>query len=55
MQEEVNQLESQKTWDLVNFQPNLNILKGRWVYKIKIDKNNNLVKYKARQVVKGYS
>ena len=48
MQSEIDQLESQETWDLTEYKPNLNVLKGRWVYKIKTDKNNNLLKYKAR-------
>jgi hypothetical protein len=55
MQAEINQLESQNVWNLVDRKPSYNILKGRWVYKIKTDENNNLVKYKARWVIKGYN
>jgi hypothetical protein len=55
MQEEINQLTKQNTWDLVDLPNNRKALKGRWVYKIKTDQNNNIIKYKARWVVKGYN
>lgn len=54
---EVKELENQNTYTILeksSIQAN-NILKGRWVYKIKTDKDNNIIKYKARWVVKGYN
>ena len=52
---EINQLEKQKTWNIVDLPPNRKALKTRWVYKIKTDQNDQIIKYKARQVVKGFS
>ena len=54
MQREIDELEAQKTWELVDLPPNREPLKGRWVYKIKYDKNNNPT-YKSRWVVKGFN
>jgi hypothetical protein len=55
MKLELDQLSEQNTWELVHPLPNRKPLRGRWVYKIKTDKDNNIIKYKARWVVKGYS
>jgi hypothetical protein len=54
MQKEIDELLSQKTWDLVALPSDRTALKGRWVYKYKKDNNNN-IKYKARWVIKGYN
>lgn len=57
MEIEVKELENQNTYTILeNLPSNINnILKGRWVYKLKTDKDNNIIKYKARWVVKGYN
>ena len=55
MKREIDDLYAQNTWSLVYLPPNRKALKGRWVYKIKTDHNNNIITYKARWVVKGYS
>ncbi|KAI0992283.1 hypothetical protein K3495_g15903, partial [Podosphaera aphanis] len=55
MQAEVNELQNQKTWSLSDLPPNKVPLKGRWIYKIKTDLNGNIIKYKARWVVKGFN
>ena len=52
---EIKQLNKQNTWELVQLPSNRTSLKGRWVYKIKTDKDNKIIKYKARWVVKGYN
>ena len=54
MDEEVDALEKNKTWDLVSRPQNDRILKGKWVYKIKRDNDDRIVRFKARWVVKGY-
>ena len=54
MKLEINELELQNTWNLVKLPPNRTHLKERWVYKIKTDLNNNIIKYKSRWVVKGF-
>ena len=52
---EIKQLNKQNTQELVQLPSNRTSLKGRWVYKIKTDKDNKIIKYKARWVVKGYN
>ena len=48
MNNEIEELESQNTWLITNLPLNRNILRGKWVYKIKRDNNGNIIKYKAR-------
>ena len=55
MDEEVETLTITKTWRIVDIPPGANLLKSKWVYKRKTDKNNNLERYRARLVAKGYS
>ena len=42
-----------KTWDLVSLPQEA--IGNRWVYKIKGDANNQVERYRARLVVKGYA
>ncbi|GFU08935.1 retrovirus-related Pol polyprotein from transposon TNT 1-94 [Trichonephila clavipes] len=42
-----------KVWDLVDHPDNIKILENRWVYTIKYDENNKIVRYKARLVARG--
>jgi hypothetical protein len=55
MAEEVKELESQHTWDLVNLPPGRVALGGRWVYKLKKDSSGKIVRFKSRWVVQGYN
>jgi hypothetical protein len=48
MEIEIEELNKQNTWDLTTLPNNRTALKGRWIYKIKTDLNNNIIKYKAR-------
>jgi hypothetical protein len=48
MSAEVEELERQNTWDILKLPEGRKALGGRWVYKIKRDKYNNILKYKAR-------
>ena len=52
---EIDQFEKQKTWDIVDLPPNKKAVKTRWMYKIKTDQDNQIIKYKARRVVKGFT
>ncbi len=54
MEKEVKELEIQNTWILRELPNNKTFLTGKQVYKIKIDLNNNIIKYKARQVKKEF-
>ncbi len=57
MQEEVDQLEKNKTWELVpmsEVKAGHKPLSGKWVFKVKRDVNGNIARFKARWVVQGY-
>ena len=54
MQEEMNSLHKNKTYELVELLKGKKALRNKWVFKIKKD-SEKLVKYKARLVVKGFS
>lgn len=54
MQEEMDSLHKNHTYDLVELPKNRKALKNKWVFKIK-NEGNGQVKYKARLVVKGFS
>ncbi|GFU17401.1 uncharacterized protein TNCV_4565981 [Trichonephila clavipes] len=45
---EINVMMEQIVWDLVDSPDIIKILENRWVYTIKYDKNNKIVRYKAR-------
>ena len=54
MHEEMNSLNKNKTYDLVELPKGKKVLKNKWVFKLKKD-GDKLVKYKARLVIKGFS
>jgi len=53
--EEINNLLSNKTWDLVELPPNRKAISMCWVYKIKLNDIGQHEKFKARLVAKGYT
>ncbi|GFT73384.1 retrovirus-related Pol polyprotein from transposon TNT 1-94 [Trichonephila clavipes] len=53
MDKEINVMMERKVWDLVDHSDNIKILENRWVYTIKYDENNKIVRYKARLVARG--
>lgn len=56
MEDEMNSLINNKTWKLVNSETvRKKPLKTKWIFKHKFDENGNVVRYKARLVVKGCS
>ena len=54
MHEEMNSLNKNKTYDLVELPKGKKVLKNKWVFKLKKD-GDKLVKYKTRLVIKGFS
>ena len=54
MQEEMNSLHKNKTYELVELPKGKKALRNKWVFKLKKD-GEKLVKYKAQLVVKGFS
>ena len=55
MQEEMDSLQKNNTYELVKLPKERKASWNKWVYKLKKDGKGNLVKYKARLVVKGFS
>ncbi|GFU98347.1 retrovirus-related Pol polyprotein from transposon RE1 [Trichonephila clavipes] len=53
MDKEINVMMERKAWDLVDHPDNIKILENHWVYTIKYDENNKIVRYKARLVARG--
>ena len=43
-----------KTWELIPYQPNYNIVGNKWVSKLKFNPNETLNKHKAQLVAKGF-
>jgi Reverse transcriptase (RNA-dependent DNA polymerase) len=50
---ELQQLDRMGTWQLVNRLDNTIPIANKWVFAKKRDKSGNIIKYKARLVVKG--
>ena len=55
MQEEIDALAKNKTWDSVKLPKGKNVVSCKWVYKTKHDSNGNVNRHKARLVAKGYA
>lgn len=54
IEEELNSMQINKVWKVVNKPPNAKLLKSKWVFRIKEDGNGNATRYKARLVAKGF-
>jgi hypothetical protein len=54
MKEEMDSLENNQTWDLVQLPAGKRALQNKWVYKLK-EENGGEKRYKARLVVKGFA
>ncbi|GJZ83974.1 putative RNA-directed DNA polymerase [Tanacetum coccineum] len=54
MKEEYDALMKNGTWSLVPRTSNRNVVDGKWVYRLKWDKNGAITRYKARFVAKGF-
>lgn len=54
MQEEVNSLKENNTWDIVDRPKDRAVLTGKWVYKHKRGPNGEIIRYKSRWVVRGF-
>ena len=55
MQSELNELERNKVWDLVERVPYRTIIGTRWVFRNKLNENREIIRKKARLVAKGYN
>ena len=55
MNEELDQIEKNQTWELVPRPANKNIVGTNWVFKNKFNENGKVIRNKARLVSKGYA
>jgi transposase InsO family protein len=55
MKEELESIEQNKTWELVNLPINRKPIGCKWVFKLKRDVKGKISKYKARLVAQGFS
>ncbi len=55
IQEKLETLKTAGTWELVNTPNEANVVGSKWVFRAKKDAAGNVVRYKARLVVQGFS
>ena len=55
MNEELDQIEKNQTWDLVPRPKDKNVIGTKWVFKNKMNEDGQVVRSKARLVCKGYA
>jgi hypothetical protein len=55
MNEELSQIEKNKTWELVPRPLNKNVIWAKWVFRNKMDEASKITRNKARLVCKGYA
>ncbi|KAM2202178.1 hypothetical protein ACFX1X_001031 [Malus domestica] len=54
MDQEIQSIEKNDTWELVKLPPGGKTIGVKWVFKTKLKENGEVDKYKARLVAKGY-
>ncbi|KAL0334022.1 UNVERIFIED_CONTAM: Retrovirus-related Pol polyprotein from transposon RE1 [Sesamum angustifolium] len=55
MQQKIAALEKNATWEVVDLPKDKKAIGSKWVYKIKLNSDGTIERYKARLVVKGYN
>ena len=55
MVEEMDSLDKNEAWDIVEFPPWIKSVHSKWLFKKKFNAQGKVEKYKARLVAKGYS
>jgi hypothetical protein len=55
MNEELDQIEKNQTWELVPRPKDKNVIGTNWIFKNKLNQNGDIIKNKDRLVCKGYS
>ena len=55
MNEELDQIEKNNTWELVPRPTDKNVIGSKWVFKNNMNEQGQIVRNKARLVCKGYA
>ena len=55
MEEEIQAIEKNKTWELMELPKGKNVIGLKWVFKTKFGPDGSVQKFKARLVAKGYA
>ena len=55
MKKELDALQKNNTWNIVNLPKGKKAVGCRWVYKVKLKSDGSLERFKARLVAKGYT
>ena len=55
MKNELQSLKDHNVWNLVRIPCNKNVVKSKWVFKLKTDADGKIIQHKARLVAQGYS
>ena len=55
MNEELDQIEKNDTWQLVPRPHDKNVIGNKWIFKNKLNENGDVIRNKARLVWKGYA
>ena len=55
MNEELDQIEKNHTWELVPRPHDKNVIGTKWIFKNKLNENGDVIRNKARLVCKGYA
>ena len=55
MDEEIECIEKNETWELVDVPKDKDVIIVKWIYKTKQDGDGNVQKHKARMVARGFT
>ena len=55
MDEEIECIEKNQTWELVDVPKDKDVINVKWIYKTKQDADGNVQKHKERMVVRGFT
>lgn len=55
MKEELNAINENETWEVTDLPTGRKAIGSKWVFKLKVDENNKILRYKARLVAQGFS
>ena len=54
MDEEIDSIENNDTWDFVNFPKDKNIIGVKWVYNNSLNEKGEIERFKSKLVAKGF-